>query len=125
MSYLVDSHALYWFIFGNPRLPKKARELLEDPLEIIYYSVVTPWELSIKHSKGKLKLPDDFFDTLPNRGFDCLPIDESHINALRALPKLHGDPFDRMLVAQAKAEKMTLITGDKRLAEYPIKTLQL
>ncbi len=122
MRYLLDSHILHWFRFHSPRIPKQIYELLDDT-DAVYYSVITPWELSIKHLKGKLPLPDGFFDTLPTLGFDCIPIEESHIHALRSLPDLHSDPFDRMLVAQASAEKMTLITHDRNLAAYPIKTL--
>lgn len=123
MSYLLDSNALLWARTSKKKLGSSLIALLENPDESIYYSVVSPWELFIKYTKGKLPLPPDFFDTMPNLGFDCLPIEEKHIDALRSLPSLHGDPFDRMLVAQAMAEKMTLITSDKRLAAYPVKTL--
>ena len=120
-KYLLDSHALLWF--REQKLPKAILRLLEDPNEPAYYSVITPWELSIKQAKGKLSLPKNFFSTLPSLGFDCIPIEEKHVEALRQLPRLHGDPFDRMLAAQAGSEKMTLVTSDKRLAAYPIQTL--
>ena len=123
MSYLLDSHIVYWFCIFDKRLPTKIRKLIEDANETVIYSVVTPWELSIKEAKKKIALPKNFFSLLPDIGFDCLPIEESHVDHLRSLPKLHHDPFDRMLVAQAKAEKLTLITADKELAAYPIKTL--
>lgn len=123
MSYLLDSHILYWLRTKPETLSEKIRSILEDVNIDVYYSVVTPWELSIKHAKGKLPLPKDFFKTLPTLGFACLPIEETHIDALRELPDLHGDPFDRMLVAQAKCEKLTFITTDKKMKAYPIKTL--
>ncbi|MBV8938317.1 MAG: type II toxin-antitoxin system VapC family toxin [Alphaproteobacteria bacterium] len=121
--YLLDSNVLLWFRQENEKLPKPALAMLKDPSVPVWYSVITPWELSIKQGKGKLALPEDFFETLPRLGFDCLPVKESHVYALRSLHRLHGDPFDRMLAAQAKTEKLTLVTGDKRLAAYPIKTL--
>jgi len=99
--------------------------LLADSDRAVFYSVINPWELSIKHAKGKLKVPSNFFETFSTLGFECLPIEESHVQTLRELPPLHDDPFDRMLVAQAKVEKLTLITSDKRLAQYPVKTLLL
>lgn len=123
MRYLLDSNIVYWLRFNSPIIDARLRQLLEDPNETFYYSVITPWELSIKHAKGKLPLPENFFPSLSQLGFDCLPIEEEHIDALRTLPVLHGDPFDRMLAAQAYHEHLTLITGDKRLAAYPIKTL--
>ncbi len=123
MSYLLDSNALLWFRQENTRMPAPVLHMLQDPTKEVYYSVITPWELSIKQAKGKLSLPKHFFTSLPTLGFDCLPITEIHVETLRSLPTLHGDPFDRMLVAQAKTEHLTLITGDKQLAEYPVKTL--
>ena len=121
--YLIDTNIVYWMRFGEKKLTQDILELLEDPAHDVFYSVIAPWELAIKQASGKLVLPKNFLETLPKMGFDCLPIDEKHIITLRELPKLHGDPFDRMLVAQAKAERMTLITGDVRLRDYPIKLL--
>jgi len=121
--HLLDTNALLWWVTEPRRIPSAIRGILSDPAQDVFYSVIGPWELSIKHAKGKLPLPKNFFPTLPKLGFDCLPVTDAHVEALCALPKLHGDPFDRMLIAQAHTEKMTLITSDKRLAAYPIKTL--
>jgi len=123
VKYLLDSHIVYWFRIGDERLSADIQQIIQDTGNPIYYSVVTPWELSIKVAKGKLALSDEFFTSLPNIGFDCVPINEVHVEIVRNLPKYHNDPFDRMLIAQAKAEQLTLITADKELAAYPIKTL--
>jgi PIN domain nuclease of toxin-antitoxin system len=121
--YLLDTNILYWLRLEAERLPRKVIEQLEDNNNLVSYSVIAPWELTIKQAKGKLHIPQEFYSGLETLGFDCLPVLEEHIMALRALPPHHHDPFDRMLVAQAVAEKMTLITSDKRLTAYPIKTL--
>jgi len=122
-AYLLDTNILYWSRFEANRLPISIRKLLEDGATPVAYSVIGPWEMAIKQARKKISISEEFYSGLPKLGFDCLDIKEAHVQALRGLPLLHHDPFDRMLVAQAKAEKMTLITSDKRLAAYPIKTL--
>lgn len=114
---------ILWAATLDDKLPPHIFDELKDPENQVSYSVIAPWELAIKEAKGKLQLPSNFFSDLPNLGFDCLDISSKHIEELRQIPKLHGDPFDRMLVAQAKAENMTLVTCDKGLSEYPIKLL--
>jgi len=123
MSYLLDSNILIWARLERRRILPAIISLLENPRKKVSYSIITPWELSIKYMKGKIILPKNFFTTLSRPSFDCLPIEEHHITALRSLPHLHGDPFDRMLVAQAIAENMTIITADAKIAAYPVKTL--
>ena len=124
-AYLIDSHILVWARVNRQRLSKAALAILEDAQQDIYYSIVSSWELAIKESTGRLPLAPRFFEGLTETGFVCLPVEEKHIETFRALPRLHKDPFDRMLVAQANAEGMTLITADKRLAVYPVKLLQV
>lgn len=119
----MDSHLLLWLRLEKHRLPSSIIALLEDSSERVFYSVVTPWELSIKYMKGKINLPPHFFDSLSKLGFPCMAVEERHLGALRQLPPLHHDPFDRMLIAQAMTENMTLITADKHLTDYPLKTL--
>lgn len=123
MRYLLDTHILLWAAVLDKKLPKMALELMKRKDVKIFYSVICSWELAIKEAKRKLQLPSNFFTDLPNLGFECLNINEAHIRTLRNLPPIHSDPFDRMLVAQAKTENMTLVTADKNLAEYPIKLL--
>ena len=120
--YLLDSHIIIWLRLERKKIENIAKLLTTEDNDV-FYSVVNPWELSIKEAKGQLKVPEGFFEGFPKLGFSCLCSEEEHIAALRPLPLLHNDPFDRMLVAQAMAEKMTLITSDRRLAAYPVKTL--
>ena len=89
-------------------------------------SVGTFWEMAIKESIGKLKLPasvDALMADCENNGFSILPIKAAHLALLKDLPKIHGDPFDRLYICQAKAEAMTLITADEHIAQYDIQTL--
>ncbi len=121
--YLLDTNILYWLRLYPDRLPPFVKEVMEDDGNIVAYSVIGPWELTIKQAKGKLSIPDEFYHGLQHLGFSCLPVEEEHVAVLKTLNPIHSDPFDRMLVAQAMAEKMTLITSDKRLTAYPVKTL--
>lgn len=123
MRYLLDTHILLWAATLDKKLPDAVYEILRDADISVSYSVICPWELTIKEAKGKINLPKNFFEKLPDLGFSCLSVKEAHINTLRNIPPNHGDPFDRMLASQAKTENMTLITHDKIIAEYPIKTL--
>ena len=122
-GFLLDSHILLWYRAQPEKLSQATMATILQPENAVYYSVVTPWELGIKHAKGKLDLVADFFEKLPHQGFDCLPILESHVTRLRQLPPLHDDPFDRMLVAQAMEERLTLITADRNLAAYGMDTM--
>lgn len=123
MRYLLDTHILLWAVTLDKKLPESVYEILQNTDIDISYSVICPWELTIKAAKGKINLPKDFFDKLPDLGFSCLDIKAQHVQMLRKIPQGHGDPFDRMLVSQAKTENMTLITCDKKIAEYQIKSL--
>ena len=122
MKYLLDTHILLWAAAFDEKLPENVRKILSDRRFDICYSVINCWELALKESKGKILLPEHFFTQLPSMGFPCLPVKEAHILSLRRLPAGHGDPFDRMLLAQADAEGRTLITRDATLAHYPVQT---
>jgi PIN domain nuclease of toxin-antitoxin system len=116
---LFDTQLLLWWAVGSPRLPAAARTILEAPYGPLAASVISFWEIAIKRSKGKLDAdPVAIRIGLAQRTFDFLPVDVSHVDAFAALPRLHGDPFDRMLIAQAEAEGMTLLTADERLRPY-------
>ena len=118
MKLLLDTHIVLWVMQDAPQLGRAARRLLADADEI-YVSSVCLWEAAIKCARGRLTLDLDALDVhLEQAGFRPLAIDFSHARRLRQLPLLHGDPFDRMLVAQALAEPMHLVTHDAALAAY-------
>lgn len=123
MRYLVDTHILVWWVVGDFQLSKKAIKILLEPSNEVYVSLLSAWELSLKLSTKKLKLYTTIAETFRLSQFKTLPILFEHIIALNTLPVLHKDPFDRLLIAQAKVENLTLITSDLIIKKYPIKTL--
>ena len=125
MKLLLDTHALLWFIGNDPQLSVTARESIENPAQEKFVSAASLWEIAVKLSLGKLKLPRAFGEVFPQQleinGFESLPISCAHLNQLVLLPFHHRDPFDRLLVAQALADDMTLITRDPEFVKYPAK----
>lgn len=124
MRYLLDTHSLLWALGAPGVLSRPARDVLAAPANSIFVSSASLWECAIKASIGKLDLPDDFFAAIPETGYEVLPIRLSHRNEYRALPLHHRDPFDRMFVAQARAEALTLITRDPEIAKYEVALLR-
>lgn len=120
MRYLLDTHILLWWLGMPERLPADIRELMQHHPEEVAFSTIAPWEVALKMSKGKLVAPPGLVSGLADSEFACLPVELRHVEALHQLPPLHGDPFDRMLVAQCYRDALTLITADAQLAEYPI-----
>lgn len=119
---LIDSHVLLWRTDDiEQRLSPADEALIDDPGTPVYVSIASLWELAIKAGKGKLKLPANFRDKIAEAGIEVLEISAEHALAVAALPALHGDPFDRMLVVQALARKLTLMTRDKKLADYGVR----
>jgi PIN domain nuclease of toxin-antitoxin system len=123
MRFLVDTHALLWALGEPSTLSPPARDAIADPSNLIVVSSASLWECAIKASIGKLDLPEDFFDSVPEVGYEVMPIRISPLNVYRTLPMHHRDPSDRMLVAQARAEAMTLISRDPEVAKYDIEIL--
>ena len=123
MRFLVDTHALLWALGEPMALSSAAREAIADPANLIVISSASLWECAIKASINKLELPEDFFDSIPEAGYEVMPIRISHLNVYRTLPMHHRDPFDRMLVAQARAEALTLISRDPEIAKYNVEIL--
>jgi len=127
MRLLLDSHAFLWFCDGNKALSAAARAAIEDPKNEKWVSHATGWEVAIKMSLGKLKLSVPYEDLLPGalkaNGFGALPQDFRHYRELLNLPRHHGDPFDRLLIAQAMAEGLTIVSCDPRFSPYGVPLL--
>lgn len=120
---LVDTHTLLWWRADERRLSSAALAAMEDGSVRLFYSAASVWEIAIKHAKGRLEVPDGLLDTMGQRGFSELPILSDHAILAGSLPAHHRDPFDRMLVAQAQCEGLTLVTRDPRIAAYEVSTL--
>lgn len=120
MRFLLDSQALLWWLEAGPRLRDEARSAIENVENDVAFSVASIWELTIKESSGKLTLERDVREAMLAQGFGELPVLGEHALAVRDLPWHHRDPFDRMLVAQARIDGRTLITADRRLAAYDV-----
>ena len=123
MAYLLDTHSLLWALGKPDALSDSARTAIGDANNIIHVSTASLWECAIKASIGKLELPEDFFDAVTRAGFEELQIRISHLKVYGVLPMRHRDPFDRMLVAQATAESLTLISWDSKIADYDVNIL--
>ena len=120
--FLVDTQLLLWNVYGSRKLPARVSRLFRDGRHEFFYSAASLWEIAIKAARGREDFAADaaaIRDTLEANGFRELPVAGQHAVALAALPPIHGDPFDRMLIAQAIVEPMALLTSDARLAAYP------
>lgn len=116
---LLDTHAFIWWRENNPRLGADARGQIESA-SVVFVSAASAWEAAIKIALGKLRLSESFEAGVVASRFDKLLIDFSHAEAVTTLPRHHNDPFDRMLIAQAISERLTLVTHDRRFAPYGI-----
>ena len=123
MTLLLDTHALLWWL-DDTNLASAARVRIADPDEIVLVSAVTLWEVAIKCAVGKLEVDGPMIGQLTDNGFGPLPISWEHAERAGALPPHHRDPFDRMLVAQAQAESLTLVTRDPAFDAYEVKLLR-
>jgi PIN domain nuclease of toxin-antitoxin system len=120
---LLDTHALLWSVGDTDRLSSVAREVLRAGAVPAYVSAASIWEIAIKRASGKLKAPNDLLDRVKEARFMELGITFTHALLAGALPPHHRDPFDRMLVAQAQSEGLTLVTNDPRIAAYDVPVL--
>ena len=119
----MDTHVLLWALESESNLSEDARQALVDPANDVFVSAVCIWEVAIKRALGKLRAPDHLAATVEAAGFSELPVTFVHAEQAGSLPKLHGDPFDRMLVAQAQIEGLTLVTADANILQYPVRTM--
>ena len=124
MRLLLDTHVLLWWLADGQTLSPTARAAIADGSNLVAISAVSAWEISIKRALGKLSVPDDLEYQITANGFVALPITISDGLAAGGLPRHHDDPFDRMLVAQAQAESLTVVTRDARFAHYDIDVLR-
>lgn len=122
VKYLLDTHVLIWFLTDNPKkLSKQTLAILNDETQALYFSTTSIWEMSIKHSLGKPDFeydPQQVADELLRLGFEMLDIKLTHTIAVKDLPLIHNDPFDRLLIVQAEREKLTLLTADNHILQY-------
>jgi len=120
---LLDTHVLLWSLAGDDRLGDRAVDLIEDGRNVVYVSAASIWEISIKRSLGKLRVPGDVPTEVDAASFIRLPISFEHAVEVTALPDLHADPFDRMLIAQARTERLTLMTHDPLMQRYDVQLI--
>jgi PIN domain nuclease of toxin-antitoxin system len=119
---LLDSHVLLWWAEDNPRLPASVAASIWNA-DTVLVSIATAWEIAIKVALGKLRAPMSVAEMLDEAGFDLLPVTLDHTVEVGRLPLHHRDPFDRMLIAQARVERLRLITHDRQLRAYDIPIL--
>lgn len=126
MRVLLDTCTFLWIVAGAADLSRRARELFSDPGNTVRLSAVSGWEISVKHSLGRLPLPDPPGQFVPEmrerHGIEPLPLDEASALHLSLLPDLHRDPFDRMLICQALVHGLVLLTPDRLIQRYPVRT---
>lgn len=126
MDILLDTHAAIWFFAGDERLAKTAMNVMQSLDNALYVSIASVWELGIKMSAGKLGFIggiDGFVKAIENNGFSLIAIEPEHIKAVVELPFVHRDPFDRILIAQAMVENMTILTLDANIGKYDVRTV--
>jgi PIN domain nuclease of toxin-antitoxin system len=120
---LLDTHVLIWWLEGSRELSDTVKDRIDTELEV-YVSSASIWELSIKQSAGKIQLPDDLLHWIESGGLSELPIRSAHADLAGRLPAIHRDPFDRMLIAQALVDKLTLVTRDRLIQKYDVSVLE-
>lgn len=120
---LLDTHVLLWWLLDAGDLSDDLKDRIDTEFEV-YVSAATRWELSIKAAAGKIDLPEELGDVVEDSGLSELPIRTSHAELAGQLPAIHRDPFDRMLVAQALVERLTLVTRDRFIQKYDVPILE-
>jgi len=112
---LLDTHVVLWWLQGSDRLKDSVVVLLKDATNEVFVSAASVWEIAIKQGLGKLEAPDDLLDLIEQSGFEALSISSFHAEQAGRLPLAHKDPFDRMLIAQAQAEGLILVTHNEAI----------
>lgn len=120
MQLLLDTHAFIWWNADDPALGPDARDAISDGGNGVYVSAATAWEIATKRASGRLEAPGDIHDWIEANGFGELAIEVAHAVRTAELPWHHRDPFDRLLIAQAQLERLTLLTSDPRIGDYDV-----
>ncbi|MBA2757802.1 MAG: type II toxin-antitoxin system VapC family toxin [Chloroflexi bacterium] len=127
MKALLDAHAFIWWVLDMPNLSSRCRAILLDGDNDVVLSVASSYEIAYKAGQGRLTLPDSPAEYIRGRlaanGFTSLPVELSHALRAATLPRIHGDPFDRMLVAQAQVEGIPILTADPAISRYDVETI--
>lgn len=120
MHLLLDTHTLIWWLAKNPTLSGEAIDAIANPDNLVFVSAASAWEIAIKKSLAKLQAPDDLAEQITEKRFTPLAISINHALTIEKLPLHHQDPFDRILIAQAIWDKLTIITRDRKFISYDI-----
>jgi PIN domain nuclease of toxin-antitoxin system len=125
MKLLLDTCTFLWLILDADELTERVKDLFVDPGNDVYLSVVSAWEIAVKHAIGRLNLPEEPRLYIPEQrerhGVDSLPLDEVSCLQVSALPQIHSDPFDRMLISQALIHGFTIASPDELIKKYPVR----
>jgi len=124
MQYLLDTHVVLWWLTTPKKIKIKAQKIIQDKSNVIYLSSASFWEMAIKKSLGRLTLPHNLLEAVAMENFKILPVMPEEGLGVADLPLLHSDPFDRLLVIQAKLHDLVIITSDSKIAEYPVVTIE-
>ncbi len=117
---LLDTHTLLWTLKEPERLAARSATAIAAEDSRVFVSVVSPWELAIAEARGRLSTPGDLEAHLERNRFELLPVNLRHVDLIRSMAHHHRDPFDRMLIAQAQVEGLTLVTSDREMRRYPV-----
>lgn len=123
MKVLLDTHVLLWWLQDSKRLDSEARDRIANPGNEVWVSVAAQWEIIIKRKLGKLSFEGDPALEIRKNGFLAMPIECKHVRELDKLPDIHKDPFDRIMIAQARTESMHLLTNDVKVLAYPVNSI--
>jgi PIN domain nuclease of toxin-antitoxin system len=123
MKLLLDTHAFLWWLNDDSELGPSARRAIENVESLVYVSAATAWEIALKRATGKLEAPGDIREWIEQSALSDLPVEVEHAVASAELPWHHKDPFDRLLVAQARLEDMALVTRDDEIRRYDVSIL--
>jgi PIN domain nuclease of toxin-antitoxin system len=123
MEYLLDTHVVLWWLTEPTKIKMKAQKIIRDKSNHLFISSASFWEMAIKKSIGHLTLPHNLLEAVAAENFKILPILPEEALGVADLPLLHSDPFDRLLIMQAKLHDLVIITSDTKFAEYPVVTI--